>query len=504
MRVKGRKRLAVWLGICLLIGVLGGCSEPEKEGMIGSSGWQEITEELVTEENTPQIDEVPETYAGPIYYAKWLDVELMVESVTNCSKVGELLYIRGVTAPDEEGKQREIIMSCRLDGTDQKLILELPERGEWVELKEGESHTYTTYAGMKVYEDGSRIILWQNQRNTYGQLTETVYWMEKIDAAGTVLWSSELPAMTQPEDWVCVGEEIVFLCTTIVCKTGGHVYDNMEFLVYGGDGSLKSQYNTGRKDISGLREWSGKLYAYDGYREMGALLREIDPVTGEFGEAFGEEIIWTGDWIGAGAGYDLLTSTGTGINGYQFGDSAGKTVLSYVSSGMNPGEQRIMIPVDEQDFLMIVKYMDEYEGAQSQMALLTKPTAEEVECRPLITVGVIGGTCADLPVQFNEQGEPYRVEMVTYLEIPKWGYEYLTKEDYVKAAEKLKADIEAGTAPDVLVLSQYVTQLLYAEIGVGAFEDLNLWLDRDGELSRDILFENALKGRETLHVDTYL
>lgn len=106
--------------------------------------------------------------------------------------------------------------------------------------------------------------------------------------------------------------------------------------------------------------------------------------------------------------------------------------------------------------------------------------------KKLLTLGMVMSS-QDLEqavTEFNRHSSQYRVEIVDYRN---------QAESYEEASEKLKLDVIAGKAPDLICLSD-INYSIYA--GKGVLADLYGFMDADEECPRDILMPSVAKAYE--------
>lgn len=90
-------------------------------------------------------------------------------------------------------------------------------------------------------------------------------------------------------------------------------------------------------------------------------------------------------------------------------------------------------------------------------------------------------------VEFNLSSDEYRIKYVDYSD-------YNTSEDRTLGAKQLTSDLLAGNIPDVLISDGQFQAAKYVNKGI--FADLYGYMDKDGEVTRDIFLPNILAACE--------
>lgn len=122
------------------------------------------------------------------------------------------------------------------------------------------------------------------------------------------------------------------------------------------------------------------------------------------------------------------------------------------------------------------------EAGSLELAVLTPGSPDKT----IVTLGVVMAAqdLEEAVAQFNRENTKYRVEMVDYL---------AQVGNYEEAAEKLKLDVVTGKAPDIIAASG-VDYRIFS--GKGVLADLYAFMEKDGEISKDMLVQSAVKAFE--------
>lgn len=183
--------------------------------------------------------------------------------------------------------------------------------------------------------------------------------------------------------------------------------------------------------------------------------------------------------LSAGKGeYSLLASTSGGLYGLKENNWVHISDLTYNTM---PGFSIYgMVPVNETDVAVL------YSGnGNSGMSLLTQMDISEMKSRTTITMAVFdqGGDIDKNIKKFNAENEDYRIEFVNYFDI----------NDVDHMEDRLKLDIVSGNAPDIIEFGAFINA---DDVNPNTFCDLYEFLDKDPELSADMIIPNIREGME--------
>lgn len=389
MKRKGIMWITGLLTLCLCAEVLTGCGgQTSTESTTAAENAAEQTGDTDEENTTAESGETKgeeteaqaegetsalteEFYPGPVYKINWLDVEFPFERITGYMTNGEVVYICGENRTEELAGWREQVISCDPDGTNQKVIFNIPTKED-----QADSDIYRTFKVMNVDAEGNLLMGYKE----YLRANWSAYYLEKMNRDGEVLWTVAFPMnVHEVNSTVIIGEQLI--CAVSTLREGG-VYDKRLVLVYDSEGNLLEQYDTGSKMPMSVMTYGGKLYLterggmpdsiYSGYREF-----QLE--TGEPGEEFADGLQWYGELIGSGCGYELLVQDHEGIWGYHLKGVSCVKVLDFELSGLDSQMDAIIRPYGEDEFLLIVKNLKTSSWAESSMAILTKVTWEELK-----------------------------------------------------------------------------------------------------------------------------
>lgn len=194
-----------------------------------------------------------------------------------------------------------------------------------------------------------------------------------------------------------------------------------------------------------------------------------------------------------GPGYDVYYNDGSAVWGYSEGDTAGVVtaptkLLDWVNSDIIASGVRELVIIDADTFLANYYEYNEEEPIR-ELYLLKRVPDEEVPERYVIDFAVNSGNSdiVDQVVRFNRSSDTYRVRLTEY-------QKYNTDGNWGIADETLLNEFTAGTAPDVVLLSDFGNRGTLLENEV--FLDLYTLMDADEGFDRGIFFDSVLEPME--------
>lgn len=234
-------------------------------------------------------------------------------------------------------------------------------------------------------------------------------------------------------------------------------------------------------DVAGMSYENGSEYC----------IRIVDSATGEFAEKTYSLPLTANEIIsadGADAEYDLYYTTPTGLCGYTLESGESTSLLSWVDNDVSPSELSfITVGTDGVVRGLIARY-DKNGNMIAELVTLEKLPRESVTEKEHLSLATVSGTdeLYNAVIRFNRASEKYHVDVKDYNAL-------LGGSSYAEAAMKLKTELMAGNAPDLLDLSDLPYSHLAAK---GMLEDLYPYIDADKELSREDFFANILSAYE--------
>ena len=219
-------------------------------------------------------------------------------------------------------------------------------------------------------------------------------------------------------------------------------------------------------------------------RDTGRLfLRELDLKAATLSE---EKIALPKDASAAGEFAGWFTAVSNGFIYCQDGDlyeysydrKNSKKVLSLSSYGMNESNI-IYLGISDDNIEIVENYPL---SLSTDLVTFSKEQNNKIQ----LTLGVVHITqgIEKAVTEFNRYSQDVRVEIVSY---------YNEQEDYEKSVERLKLDIVAGTAPDIIDVSSVDYEVF---VNKGIFTDLYKYMKDDTELNADMIVPSLLKIQE--------
>ena len=276
------------------------------------------------------------------------------------------------------------------------------------------------------------------------------------------------------------------------CKDGkfiANIYSDQEYyILIDEEGNIEKQLDFG--DLwfnSPLFDQEGNINVLT-YGETGQEIRTIDAAEAKLLDSaikLDDDLMSTGSISNGYGDYKFLVSTSTDLFGLKE-DGTSEKIINWTDSDINGSAVRSVIPMDDGSFIAV---LNGYMTGESSIMRLTKGDENAPE-KQIVTIGVsyADSTITSKITDFNKSNSDYRFKVVDYSKY----YEY--DEDSQKmtntAESQMKMDIVSGNAPDILVLDPSYIQSLAAK---GTFVNLDEYIDKDSDLSRDDLVSNVIK-----------
>ncbi len=182
-----------------------------------------------------------------------------------------------------------------------------------------------------------------------------------------------------------------------------------------------------------------------------------------------------------GVDTDLIYTQESRLYTCDFTDEKPTEILDWIDSDISSDNLRNFKILEDG---RIVAFSTDYNAGVSEIAVLTKKDRSEVPEKTVLTYGTVFLAYyanRDI-VAFNKQSDKYRIEIKQYGD---------DDTDYATKRDLFVADISSGKGPDII--ETVFTPLNLEEMDkLGLLEDLNPYLDKDEELKREDLVENAL------------
>lgn len=246
----------------------------------------------------------------------------------------------------------------------------------------------------------------------------------------------------------------------------------------------------GEKKLSEIGWISGIAHSAEGksylmyFGNEGAAVSELDfeaqdiKNTASLG-SYGYSSIYTG-----GGGYEFLAGDNASLYGYNAETGKNEYILSFVNSGIDMNNIRILNTLENGDLLALTDNSMTYfpgggggSGAEDQsyelVYLKKTPKSEAPQVQTLTLAGTyIDGFLSQKVIEFNKKNKDVKIEVKDYSV-------FNTDKDYTAGETKLLTEIGAGNVPDMLCSQMSMQQSF---IKKGLFIDLLPLIEADKEL----------------------
>ena len=399
------------------------------------------------------------------YVPEFLTVEGENVSYYDMQIVGEDIYYISWDWDEESGTSGQSV--CRYSLADKSLTT-LPI--VWSE-EIGQQSINRAY----FLEDGSFYAIVNSYSEDYSESWQA---LDKFDAKGTQVFSKDTT-----DQW---GDTYT---DRLVVDGEGRVYVTGDGVVwlYDADGNEKGQVT-----LEGANVWidkvacgkDGRVYlGYDNYdgNSSSYFLAEIDFDGRKLGTVY--EGFPSNSEFTPGRDYDFLLKDSISVYGYNLKNQKKEYLFDWLDSDINGNSVR---GIGEMEDGRIIAIIEDWDGGDSGIALLTKKKADEVPQKETITVATMGGSYSlqSKAVKFNKASSQYHISVREYV-----NYDNYNENTWSDALTNLNNDITSANCPDVIDLSSLNINQLVAK---GILEDLDAYLEKSSSLNRTDFVESIL------------
>lgn len=317
---------------------------------------------------------------------------------------------------------------------------------------------------------------------------KTTYRIYTISETGEILTQADL------EDFDDVSAENIYMSGNYTAISGDRIFLPINDKNYIVDVNGKKIGELDTEDINyvnqGCISADGRL-ALSGYGKSSECIKFFDTETFE---PSGDEISFEGTpvtnvfsvFTGTEA-FPLFISTSSSFFAIDK-DGKPEEVINWQDSDMGQSSPTAMIALENSDF---IAYINDYQTGESGLYRLTKRDASELENTTVITIGMLydDWSVSSQISKFNKEHTDLRIKTVNYDQYNVYDEE--AQEMTSSAAEQLKKDIIAGTAPDMIVT--YDFSVISGLASKGAYADLGEIISNDSDLSEDDIMPNVLE-----------
>lgn len=218
-----------------------------------------------------------------------------------------------------------------------------------------------------------------------------------------------------------------------------------------------------------------------------ATLYQVDYETGKLGAGHAE-FPSAGGSLAQDAVGNIVTYDNTALYTYNLDTDEKEQLLDWVDSGIDPSAVNTVGVLSDG---RIAVFCRDWQSKECSVALLSGVDVAEIPKKEEIVIAQLYPN-PDLPAAatvFNRESDSYHVTVKNYLS------NFNTSSEEVEAAiTRLVADIISGNGPDVLSPSGLENQIKEL-VSMGAFEDLNPYLDQSSVLDREDMIESVLNAQ---------
>ncbi len=261
------------------------------------------------------------------------------------------------------------------------------------------------------------------------------------------------------------------LCFHVPLENGAYIkdmvlnHDTLYFSLSSADaGSLEGYSRQGEKEASSEVDASFSLVSsgstvFLGIFKVGGLsLQRLEPETGRL-----EELeVFTGGQLLAAAGDKVYLKDSSDLFCYDCASGETKRLFQWTGNGGTPASK--LCPLTDGAFII-------WSGDELRLLRTAEPSQGEVQ----EIVLALNGYPLDLSnviIHFNDESQDYRIIVKDY-------------SSYQDPMLMLSTEINAGSAPDIIDVSTFSSQILKE----GALEDLLPYIEADADISKSDLLE---------------
>ena len=467
--------LALCLALVLALSACGG-DTPSAQESENPSGlvWTADYAELSLDSNIQYVNS--SVFAGgKLYISAQTYNEETSESGTILAGIdpstGEASTLPGYTAPSlpEEAEGGSVSVNAIAAG---------PDGGLWV-LEDIFYHFFNLPEGFSGTDE---------EKYNYSEYRNSAA-LRLLDSTGAEVLSVDLSSLA--------GEQDNFYASAMAGDSEGNVYlgdQNGGFYVFAPDGSQLFAAAPGSlgelsyiDKILTLGDGRAALVTYDS-ATSGNVLRPFDTAAKNFGESI--PVPTSGYYMYNGDESHLFYYIeGASMYGFDAATGEGTALFNLVNCGVNVDSLSLFVPTGG-EYLCLVSGFGSGPNSEYtfELATLKEVEAASLPQKTTLTLAAqyLGNDLRADVLNFNRSSDKYRIEVTDYSE-------FNTEDDYTAGLTRLNTEIISGKAPDILVVDGLPVEQYAAR---GLLEDLYTYLDSDGELSRDSLFQSILSALE--------
>lgn len=220
-------------------------------------------------------------------------------------------------------------------------------------------------------------------------------------------------------------------------------------------------------------------------------VRTVDAEKGELSETVYPMSKDANSIIDGSGDYDFYFSSGTSLFGYDFETQQYTKLFAWIDCDLIANYMNaVSVSGDGTVRAIFMHYSADEDNAQvNELVEVKKVPYDPTNEKKHLTLASVypDDVLMNAVIDFNRAHKDVRIDIKDYSE-------YNTDEDYSLGYTKLATEIAAGNMPDILDMNPDFPYNRYAANGI--LVDLYPYLENDGELSKDDLFENVLNALE--------
>ena len=227
------------------------------------------------------------------------------------------------------------------------------------------------------------------------------------------------------------------------------------------------------------------VYVAQGQSQNGLEINVIDPAKKGVSRTCTKDVpdAWGNQSIAPGFQKGVLLNGRSGLIEYDLDTETAEPVLDWLDSDINRDNISAYSALEDGRILVLTHDYSS-EKRSSEVVYLTKTASSEVAEKEILTLGVMyaSSDVNSAVINFNKKSDKYRISVVDY---SSGGGD----DAWERGMLKLNNDLSNGNGPDIFDLTSVNVKMLAQK---GIIEDLNPYLEKDEQISREDFFESVL------------
>ncbi len=199
-----------------------------------------------------------------------------------------------------------------------------------------------------------------------------------------------------------------------------------------------------------------------------------------------------------GGEYDFYFDNGSGFYGFKLGSEAPERIFNWIDCDISSSMGGKNMYVRENgDIVVFTSQYCTDKPVDNELIVINKKAWDEVPHKQILSLGTLNldYQLEDAILKFNRNNDKYRIEVVNYTSAEDYANmcNPSAVDFYEQGRTKFLTAIVAGDTPDIICLNSMPFKQLAAK---GILEDMNPWLEKDGEFSKEDIVPSALNAME--------